>query len=77
MGNVLREYRIAAEMTRKELAVKSGVPERTIRAYETGTRDFSKATLSTAYALGSVLNEFDDDLTKFFNEVIKNDNQTL
>lgn len=72
MSNVLREYRVAAKMTRKELAVKSGVPERTIRAYETGTRDFSKATLSTAYALGSVLNEFDEDLVYFFIEVIEN-----
>lgn len=72
MSNVLKDYRIAAKMTRKELAVKSGVPERTIRAYETGTRDFSKATLSTAYAIGTELNEFDDDLTLFFQEVIKN-----
>ena len=74
MSNVLRDYRIAAKMTRKELAVKSGVPERTIRAYETGTRDFSKSTLSTAYALGSVLNEFDEDLVYFFIEVIENGN---
>lgn len=74
MSNVLRDYRVAAKLTRKELAVKSGVPERTIRAYETGTRDFSKATLSTAYAIGTELNDFDEDLVYFFMEVIKNGN---
>lgn len=77
MSNVLREYRVAANMTRKELSEKSKVPERTIRAYETGTRDLSSASLLTVFSLGSVLTEFDDDLTKFFNEVIKNGNQTL
>lgn len=74
MSNVLRDYRVVAKLTRKELAVKSGVPERTIRAYETGTRDLASASLLTVFSLGSVLTELDDDLTKFFNEVIKNGN---
>lgn len=77
MNNVLREYRIAAEMTRKELSEKSKVPERTIRAYETGTRDLASASLLTVFSLCHVLTKFDDDLTKFFNEVIQNGKQTL
>lgn len=77
MSNVLRDYRIAAKMTRKELSEKSRIPERTIRAYETGTRDLASASLLTVFSLGSVLTELDDDLTKFFNEVIKNVNETL
>lgn len=77
MGNVLRDYRIAAKMTRKELSEKSRIRERTIRAYETGTRDLASASLLTVFSLGSVLTELDDDLTKFFNEVIKNANETL
>ena len=77
MSNVLRDYRVAANMTRKELSEKSKVPERTIRAYETGTRDLSYASLLTVFSLGSVLTEFDEDLTKFFDKVIKNGNQTL
>lgn len=74
MSNVLRDYRVAAKMTIKELSVMSCVPERTIRAYETGTRDLSSASLSTVFSLGSVLTEFNDDLLYFFIEVIKNGN---
>lgn len=74
MSNVLRDYRAAANMTRRELSEKSKVPERTIRAYETGTRDLSSASLLTVFSLGRVLTEFDEDLTKFFDEVIKNGN---
>ena len=74
MSNVLREYRVAAKLTRKELSVLSKVPERTIRAYETGTRNLSSASLLTIFSLGSVLTEFDDDLIQFFHEVIKNGN---
>ena len=77
MSNVLRDYRVAAKMTRKELSVLSGVPERTIRAYETDTRDFSTAAFSTVYSLGCQLTEFDDDLVVFFDEVIKNGNSAL
>ena len=77
MSNVLRDYRVAAKLTRKELAVLSNVPERTIRAYETGTRDFSNAAFSTVYLLGCQLTEFDKDLVGFFDEVIKNGNNTL
>lgn len=76
MINVLREYRIAANMTRKELAEKSKVPERTIRSYETGTRDLSTAAFSTVYSLGCQLTEF-DDLVGFFKKVIKNGNDAL
>lgn len=74
MSNVLRDYRVEAKLTRKELAVKSGVPERTIRAYETGTRNLSSASLLTIFSLGRVLTEFDEDLIQFFHEVIKNGN---
>lgn len=74
MSNVLREYRIAAEMTRKELSVLSGVPERTIRSYETGTRDLRSASFETVYSLGCQLTRFDEDLVDFFDEVIKNGN---
>lgn len=72
-NNILRKYRISAGMTRHELSVKSKVPERTIRAYETGTRDLASASLLTVFSLGRVLTEF-DNLTKFFTEVIKNGN---
>lgn len=74
MSNVLREYRVEAKLTRKELSVLSKVPERTIRAYETGTRDLRSASFETVYSLGCKLTDFDEDLLGFFEEVIKNGN---
>lgn len=74
MSNVLREYRVAAKMTRKALSVLSGVPERTIRAYETDTRDLRSASFETVYLLGCQLTKFDEDLVGFFDKVIKNGN---
>ena len=42
-------------LSQTELSVLSGVPERTIRSYEQGTTDISKAQADTLYALSRVL----------------------
>lgn len=70
MSNVLREYRVSAKMTRKELSVKSGVSERAIQSYEVGQRLLKKASAEIVYSLARVLLEFDEDILYFFEEVI-------
>lgn len=45
VGFLIRNFRIAAEMTQKELADKCGLNESTIRNYELGNRYPDKATL--------------------------------
>lgn len=51
----LIESRKKKGMKRKELAVKSGVSERLIRAYENETRDINKGQAITLYRLAKVL----------------------
>ena len=45
VGFLIRNFRIAAEMTQKELADKCGLNESTIRNYELGNRYLDEATL--------------------------------
>jgi transcriptional regulator with XRE-family HTH domain len=45
VGVLIRNFRIAADMTQKELAEKCGLNESTIRNYELGNRYPDKATL--------------------------------
>ena len=45
VGFLIRNFRIAAEMTQKELADKCGLNESTIRNYELGNRYPDEATL--------------------------------
>lgn len=50
---VLRELRVALNMSQKELAKKVGVNYRTISSYETGARDMP---VRVAKKIGKVLN---------------------
>ena len=45
VGTLIRNFRIAADMTQKELAEKCGLNESTIRNYELGNRYPDEATL--------------------------------
>lgn len=45
VGHLIRNFRIAADMTQKELAEKCGLNESTIRNYELGNRYPDEATL--------------------------------
>ena len=53
--SVLKKLRQERGLSQVELAALSGVPERTIRSYEQGTTDISKAQAETLYALSQVL----------------------
>ena len=44
VGTLIRNFRIAADMTQKELAEKCGLNESTIRNYELGNRYHDEAT---------------------------------
>lgn len=52
---MLKDIRETRGLTQKELSIKSGVPERTIRSYEQNTRDIKKASWGTLVALSDVL----------------------
>ena len=58
-------------MTRKELAKKSKVPERTIRAYETGQRDIKKASAYTVYKLLVHLSKSPIDFVLNYEELME------
>lgn len=48
----LKDYRLAAGLTQKQLAEKLGVPYQTVQKYEAGVRSCEKMTLklATSYA---------------------------
>ena len=55
VGYLIRNFRIASDMTQKELADKCGLNESTIRNYELGNRYPDEATLlNIANNLGAV-----------------------
>lgn len=51
----LKKLRTAKKLSQRELAILSGVPERSIKAYEQGAVDISKAQADTLYALSKAL----------------------
>ena len=56
VGYLIRNFRIASDMTQKELADKCGLNESTIRNYELGNRYPDEATLlNIANNLGCLL----------------------
>lgn len=61
MGN-LKDIRIAAGLTQKQLAEMSGVNIRQIGRYESGSSDMSNATLVNALAIAKALNVEPRDL---------------
>lgn len=60
--NKLKKLRRERNLSQAELAVLSGVPERTIRSYEQGKTEISKAQAETLYALAQVLGCAIEDL---------------
>lgn len=58
----LKELRLMNNLSQSELAVLSGVSIRTIKAYEQGTVDISKAQADTLYALSQSLHCTIEDL---------------
>jgi transcriptional regulator with XRE-family HTH domain len=69
VGFLIRTFRIAAEMTQKELADKCGLNESTIRNYELGNRYPNEATLlNIANNLGvSIYALSDPDVANIFS----------
>ena len=53
--NNLKEMREKRGLLQKDLAEKSGVTLRSIQAYEQGTKDINKASVSTVIALAKAL----------------------
>ncbi len=60
----LKEFRKQKMLSQKELSVLSDVPIRTIRSYEQGTADISKAQAETLYSLSKTLGCSIEDLIK-------------
>lgn len=60
--NRLQELRSAKGLSQNDLALLSGVPVRSIKAYEQGTVELSKAQGETLYALAQVLHCSIEDL---------------
>lgn len=60
--NPLKQQRKSAGLTQKELADKSGVKLRMIRAYEQGYQDISRAEVSSVVKLAKVLRCSAEDL---------------
>lgn len=58
----LKEIREARGMTQAELAEKSGLGIRSIRAYEQGQRDINEAAVISVYRLSKTLNCSVEDL---------------
>lgn len=58
----LKTLRIVKKLSQSQLAVLSGVPVRTIKAYEQGKVDICKAQAETLYAIAQVLNCSIEDL---------------
>jgi hypothetical protein len=60
----LKDYRLAKNLSQTQLSLLSGVPLRTIKAYEQGSVDIAKAQGETLYALSQTLNCSIEDLIK-------------
>ena len=73
VGYLIRNFRIASDMTQKELADKCGLNESTIRNYELGNRYPDEATLlNIANNLGvSFYALSDPDVANIFSALIK------
>lgn len=61
----LQRLRKEAGLSQKELAVKSGVPLRTLQQYETGARDINKATAVAVVGLAAALNCRERELLEY------------
>ena len=65
-GERLKKARKAKKLTQKELAEKAGIPLSTLRGYEYGKKDISKAGAETVIKLINVLKcDLSDLLDKF------------
>lgn len=62
IGCRLKTLRAAKKLSQSELAVLSGVPVRTIKAYEQGKSDICKAQAETLYAIAKVIDCTIEDL---------------
>ncbi len=60
----LKKIRIDRNLTQLELSTLSGVPIRTIKAYEQNTLDITNAQINTIYALSKALHCSIEDLIK-------------
>ena len=60
----LKEFRKWKKLSQNELSLLSGVPVRTIKSYEQGTADISKAQAETLYSLSETLGCSIEDLIK-------------
>lgn len=58
----LRYFRSKKKLSQSDLAILSGVPLRSIKAYEQGTVDIANAQAETLYALSKVLDCSIEDL---------------
>ncbi len=58
----LKILRVAKKLSQSQLALLSGIPVRTIKAYEQGKIDICKAQAETLYAIAKVLNCTIEDL---------------
>ena len=55
IGKSMREWRLRADITQQDLADRSGVSLRMIRAYEQGTQDLARAEGATLLRLSQAL----------------------
>lgn len=62
VGEMLRRARLARGLTVDDLSVCTGITSRAITSYETGTRDFYKASFKTVVTLADWLGLGLDDL---------------
>lgn len=60
----LKEIRSARKLSQSQLSLLSGVPVRTIKAYEQGSVDIAKAQAETLFALAQALHCTIEDLIK-------------
>lgn len=60
----LKEFRKRKNLSQNELSLLSGIPVRTIKSYEQGTADISKAQAETLYSLSETLGCSIEDLIK-------------
>lgn len=60
----LKEIRSAQKLSQSQLSILSGVPVRTIKAYEQGSVDIAKAQAETLFALAQTLHCTIEDLIK-------------
>lgn len=62
IGETLRRARVAKGLTVNQLSARTGITARAITSYETGSRDFYKASFLTVVALADCLCFGLDDL---------------